>query len=86
MVKISFKQLDDLKTKLINAIQVRLAVSNVTTKQLKIVKVLADIPESKAALENVNVFKKAWVDQVLISFFLGLYQVIDSEAYTLESK
>jgi len=47
MVQISFKQLDDLKTKLINAIQV-----------------LADIPESKAALENVNVFKKAWVDQV----------------------
>ena len=29
--------------------------------------VLADIPESKAALENVNVFKKAWVDQVLTS-------------------
>ena len=27
-------------------------------------KVLAEIPESKAALENVNVFKKAWVDQV----------------------
>lgn len=25
---------------------------------------LAQIPESKAALENVNVFKKAWVDQV----------------------
>ena len=25
---------------------------------------LALIPESKAALENVNVFKKAWVDQV----------------------
>ena len=34
MVQISFKQLDDLKTKLINAIQVRLAVSNVTAKQL----------------------------------------------------
>ena len=30
--------------------------------------VLADIPESKAALENVNVFKKAWVDQVLTSW------------------
>ena len=29
-----------------------------------IIKVLAEIPESKAALENVNVFKKAWVDQV----------------------
>ena len=25
---------------------------------------LAQIPERKAALENVNVFKKAWVDQV----------------------
>jgi len=47
MVQISFHQLDDLKTKLINAIEV-----------------LAEIPESKAALENVNVFKKAWVDQV----------------------
>ena len=34
MVQISFKQLDDLKTKLINAIQVRLAVSNVAIKQL----------------------------------------------------
>ena len=31
---------------------------------LQVVKMLAEIPESKAALENVNVFKKAWVDQV----------------------
>ena len=75
MVKISFQQLDDLKTKLINAIQV--VVDNdlgdiEKTINLKIdndeycffPKVLAEIPESKAALENVNVFKKAWVDQV----------------------
>ena len=47
MVRMSFKQLDDLKTKLENAVLV-----------------LAQIPDSKAALENVNVFKKAWVDQV----------------------
>ena len=47
MVRMSFKQLDDLKTKLVNAMEV-----------------LVQIPDSKAALENVNVFKKAWVDQV----------------------
>ena len=76
MVKISFQQLDDLKTKLINAIQVvvdndlddilrRRSISRwIMTDYCFFPKVLAEIPESKAALENVNVFKKAWVDQV----------------------
>merc|ERR1711962_22201 len=47
MVRMSCKQLVDLKTKLENAVTI-----------------LAHIPESKAAMENVNVFKKAWVEQV----------------------
>ena len=79
MVQISFQQLDDLKTKLINAIQVQITIISKTIISLRsnsrekknidwwrilTFKVLSEIPESKAALENVNVFKKAWVDQV----------------------
>ena len=49
LIKLSLSQLIDLKTKLINAINI-----------------FSKIPDSKAAQENVQMFKKSWVDQVKI--------------------
>ena len=68
MIQLSLAQLNDLKTKLTNAINI-----------------LHKIPDSKAAQENVQMFKRSWVDQVkifmdsvddavCINYFLGVVE------------